>query len=1198
MSVPNTPTSLTVTYNSGPQNFSVSWVASTTPPDVTYYNLYVNDVPINVGSTTSTVYAVTVANSGTLNFKVTAVNGVGESAPTPIETRTAFYAPLQVLNQNRTQLGQILRASWQVPQGVTSRVFYYRIETYNVNGPQPWPILQTKDISGANVTSSDYTLTQNGTYAFGIYASYDGILYGPVQVTLVVNITGSNQIPTAPTSVSITGQAGTYTGGVPGVNVSLDWPDIFGATSYKIYLDSSSNLVSTVTPSNAVINITSEGPHTFYVRGTNAIGDGPLTTTSATIYLPYSPPTHFTATPSNGQVAFTWVAPSYQPQPITSYKLDLSGGGTTTTYTISSSATSYTITGLTNNIYYTAGIYAYNASVPGTTTTVPQFKPSASVVLPSQVSSITTYGPSNGLGAEFDGTNVSTRLFIQWPAAANATSYNIYVDGIYRQNFVGTQYNQFTTTTPGTYTISVRSYNSFGEGPRRDYTAVIYLPSSSPTNLSLTAGNTSLIFTWQPPAIITREFSAYRLFLFLSTGGAPLIDTQVGRYETSYVFTGLNIGTQYRTLIYVIDPLINGAQVTSANVAPSGTGTTTPPNTPGSMTATEQGAVIFNSALSTYYKFLWPATANSTFYRIFKKDTPYLTTTDTSGTIIYSGDYTDPYAKIQAANSAGYSGFNQANITVLAPFSAASAVSATPGDASALISWTAPATQPRAIAAYQILLYLQGTNTIGKSVITPTAATSYNITDISNGTAYEAVVRVYEANYVNLLSERSSPFSPQQSVSAPVISSFTTTSVNGTPPVTRVSISYSAVNAATYKRYVNDVLIDVSSSTTFTYDVSTDGVYAFKLIGVSAAAVESDPTIRTETVYAPFSAATFDVITPGFSSINVEWIQPSTRPRTITGYTLTATGGGQTYTYTTTDPLLYLTKLTGLTNGTSYSITIATNPGPSIIGNSPGSYTPSSGAISAGETAILADLSGTPTPAAGQSTQLAGGITSPFTGQDAIPTNIIAPALDGSPVQVDISGFPDVFITPQAGVAKVLFAYENQTSFNLPFIQDTVAGSTISGIQTPVESYDIFTITSCDAAGQQVTGGNTVLDLTDYTVHYTNPVLCHVNSSGVIDVVYQPTSGSIFTVRENPTFILLEGAEQGGAPIVNDEAQCPCAVRGYTLNLSTDRTQTTETVNRSNSVLASSYVSNPQLYKRMDYSTLLRIKMGFAGRGH
>jgi hypothetical protein len=410
------------------------------------------------------------------------------------------------------------------------------------------------------------------------------------------------------------------------------------------------------------------------------------------------------------------------------------------------------------------------------------------------------------------------------------------------------------------------------------------------------------------------------------------------------------------------------------------------------------------------------------------------------------------------------------------------------------------------------------------------------------------------------------------------------------------------VNAATYKRYVNNVLISTSASTTFTYDVSTDGTYAFKFISVSAGAVESDPTIRTETVYAPFSAVSFDVLTPGFESIDVEWIAPVTQPRSITGYTVSATGGSATYTFTTTDPALRKAKVSGLTNGTSYSVSVVTNPGPAVLAAAPGSYTPSADAIINREAIVLADLSGTPTPAAGVVQELAGGITSPLTGTDAIPSYVAAPRTDGGAVAIDISGFPDVTVIPQPGIAKFLFAYENQTADNLEFLNNLFTWpADVKTTNGAISNYDIFTIKSCDAAGNAVIGGQTTLDLTAYLNsefhQYVNPVLCHVTTAGIIDVVYRPTTGGIFTVTENPTFILTEGTEQGGAPIVNDEAQCPCAVRGYTLNLSTDRTQTTEINNRSNSILASSYVSNPQMYKRMDYSTLLRIKMGFAGRG-
>lgn len=81
MSVPNAPTLNSANFDAGPQNFTITWSAPTTPPNITYYNLYINDVSQNVGLALFYILPLTVQNSGTFNFKVTAVNGSGESAP-------------------------------------------------------------------------------------------------------------------------------------------------------------------------------------------------------------------------------------------------------------------------------------------------------------------------------------------------------------------------------------------------------------------------------------------------------------------------------------------------------------------------------------------------------------------------------------------------------------------------------------------------------------------------------------------------------------------------------------------------------------------------------------------------------------------------------------------------------------------------------------------------------------------------------------------------------------------------------------------------------------------------------------------------------------------------------------------------------------------------------------------------------------
>jgi uncharacterized repeat protein (TIGR02543 family) len=129
----------------------------------------------------------------------------------------------------------------------------------------------------------------------------------------------------------------------------------------------------------------------------------PGVTSSITIYaiwLAISPPTVVTATAGNQSVTVNWTAPANSAsQPPTAYRVEYSttgtGSWTTADATISSSARTYQITGLTNNTAYyvrvaavyagVAGAYGYPWTLIFETTT------------PSRVSKAVPYTSTNGL---------------------------------------------------------------------------------------------------------------------------------------------------------------------------------------------------------------------------------------------------------------------------------------------------------------------------------------------------------------------------------------------------------------------------------------------------------------------------------------------------------------------------------------------------------------------------------------------------------------------------------------------------------------------------------------------------------------------------------------------------------------------------------------------------------------------------------
>ena len=63
-------------------------------------------------------------------------------------------------------------------------------------------------------------------------------------------------------------------------------------------------------------------------------------------------------------------------------------------------------------------------------------------------------------------------------------------------------------------------------------------------------------------------------------------------------------------------------------------------------------------------------------------------------------------------------------------------MSATAGDSSALVSWTAPADGGSAITSYTVTPYIGATAQTAKTVTGSPPATSTTVTGLTNGTAY------------------------------------------------------------------------------------------------------------------------------------------------------------------------------------------------------------------------------------------------------------------------------------------------------------------------------------------------------------------------------------------------------------------------------------------------------------------------------
>ena len=143
-------------------------------------------------------------------------------------------------------------------------------------------------------------------------------------------------------------------------------------TSYTLQVLSGGNVVRTVSGiaatavSSTVTGLTNGTGYSFRVQAVNAVGTSPLSAASNTVTPATAPgaPTIGTASPADASAVVRWTAPAGDGgSPVTEYRIQVISGGLVvrTVSGVPATATSATVTGLTNGTAYTFRVRAVNA---------------------------------------------------------------------------------------------------------------------------------------------------------------------------------------------------------------------------------------------------------------------------------------------------------------------------------------------------------------------------------------------------------------------------------------------------------------------------------------------------------------------------------------------------------------------------------------------------------------------------------------------------------------------------------------------------------------------------------------------------------------------------------------------------------------------------------------------------------------------
>jgi len=275
-------------------------------------------------------------------------------------------------------------------------------------------------------------------------------------------------------------------------------------------------------------------------------------------------------------------------------------------------------------------------------------------------------------------------------------------------------------------------------------------------------------------------------------------------------------------------------------------------------------------------------------------------------------------------------------------------VSATAGNASIAVSWTAPANNGgAAITGYKV--YANG------SLMTTSASTSANLSGLVNGTAY-AVTVVASNSVGDSAASASASATPNTTPSAPQ-------NVSATEDNASISVSWSAPASdggaaiTGYKVFLDGSVAATTASTSYNLTGLTNGT-AYS-VTVKATNVDGDGeasaaiSITPNTVpSAPRSVA----VTAGNGSLAVSWSAPASNGGlAVTAYKVYLDGSSTAAAATAGTSA----TLSGLTNGTSYSVTVtAVNSDGESVPSAAVSGTPAVPATAPGPVQNLVAVSG------------------------------------------------------------------------------------------------------------------------------------------------------------------------------------------------------------------------------------------------